>query len=99
MINAILTGIFNLVIGLVSIILAPIDLVITNLLPDLSNALDAVAQFFSVVAGGIGWAVSLTGLSASALSLIVAYFVFKLTAPMAFYMVKLAISWFRSLKP
>lgn len=99
MINAILTGIFNLIIGLVSVILAPIDLVITNLLPDLSSALDAVAQFFAVVSGGLGWAVSLTGLSASAISLIVMYFVFKLTAPIAFYMIKLAISWFRSLKP
>ena len=99
MINALLTGIFNLIIGLVSVILAPIDLVITNLLPDLSSALDAVAQFFVVVSGGLGWAVSLTGLSSSAISLIGVYFVFKLTAPIAFYMIKLAISWFRSLKP
>lgn len=99
MINALLTGIFKLIIGLVSIILAPIDLLITNALPSLDNALTGVANFFTYIGGSIGWVISLTGLSSDTLSLIVLYFTFKLTAPMLFYMIKLALSWYNKLKP
>lgn len=99
MINAMLNGIFKLIIGLVSIILAPIDLLITNALPSLDNALTAVANFFTYIGSSIGWVISLTGLSSETLSLIVLYFTFKLTAPMLFYMIKLALSWYNKLKP
>ena len=99
MINALLTGIFKLIIGLVSIILAPIDLLITNTLPSLDNALTAVASFFTYIGSSIGWVISLSGLSSETLSLIVLYFTFKLTAPMLFYMIKLALSWYNKLKP
>ncbi len=99
MINAILTGIFKLIIGLVSIILTPIDALITSVLPGLDNALTAVASFFTYIGSSIGWVISLTGLSSETLSLIVLYFTFKLTAPMLFYMIKLAISWYNKLKP
>lgn len=99
MINALLTGIFKLIIGLVSIILSPIDALITNALPSLDNALIAVANFFNYIGSSIGWVISLTGLSSETLSLIVLYFTFKLTAPMLFYMIKLALSWYNKLKP
>lgn len=99
MINALLTGIFKLIIGLVSVILSPIDLLITNALPSLDNALTAVANFFLFIGSSIGWVISLTGLSSDTLSLIVLYFTFKLTAPMLFYMIKLALSWYNKLKP
>ena len=99
MINALLTGIFKLIIGLVSVILSPIDLLITNALPSLDNALTGVANFFTYIGSSIGWVISLTGLSSDTLSLIVLYFTFKLTAPMLFYMIKLALSWYNKLKP
>lgn len=99
MINAILTGIIKLIVGLVSLILSPIDALITSALPDLANALNAIGSFLNLISNGIGWAVSLTGLSNETLSLIVMYFTFKLTAPMLFYMIKLALSWYNKLKP
>lgn len=99
MINALLIGIFKLIIGLVSVILSPIDLLITNALPSLDNALTAVANFFTFIGSSLGWVISLTGLSSETLSLIALYFTFKLTAPMLFYMIKLALSWYNKLKP
>lgn len=99
MINSLLTGLFKLIIGLVSIILSPIDLLITNALPSLDNALTGVADFFIYIGSSIGWVISLTGLSSDTLSLIVLYFTFKLTCPMLFYMIKLALSWYNKLKP
>ena len=99
MINAILTGIINLIVGLVEIILYPFDALILSVLPDLSNALTGIGGFINVITSGIGWVISLTGLSSETLSLIVMYFTFKLTAPMLFYMIKLALSWYNKLKP
>lgn len=99
MIKAILSGIIKLIISLVSLLLAPIDLLIQSVLPSLSNAFTAIGNFLNIISSSIGWAVSLTGLSSSAISLIVAYFVFKLTAPMLFYMIKLALAWYNRLKP
>lgn len=99
MINAILMGIIKLIVGLVSLILTPIDNLILSALPDLSNALTAVGSFLNLIAQGVGWAVSATGLSNETLSLIAMYFGFKLTAPLLFYMIKLAISWYDKLKP
>lgn len=99
MINAILKGIISLIVGLVSVILTPIDSLITSALPSLSNALTAVATFFTYVGSSLGWVISLTGLSSETLSLIVAYFTFKLTAPMLFYMIKLALAWYNKIKP
>lgn len=99
MINAILSGIISLIINLVSVILLPFDSIIQSVLPDLSNAFSSIGQFLNIATSGIGWVISLSGISTTALSLIVAYFGFKLTAPLAFYMIKLALSWYNKLKP
>lgn len=99
MINKILLGIIKLIVSLVSVILTPFDNLIQSALPSLSNALTAIGSFLNIISSSIGWAISLSGLSSSAISLIVAYFVFKLTAPMLFYMIKLALSWYNRLKP
>lgn len=99
MINAVLKGIISLIVGLVSVILAPIDSIIVSSLPSLSNALTAISAFFTYVGSSLGWVISLTGLSSETLSLIVAYFTFKLTAPMLFYMIKLALAWYNKIKP
>ena len=99
MINSILKGIIGLIVGLVSLILTPIDNLILSVLPDLSNALTAVGSFLNLISGGVGWVISTTGLSSETISLIVLYFTFKLSAPMLFYMIKLALSWYNKLKP
>lgn len=99
MINKLLMGVIKLIVSLVSVILTPFDNLIQSALPELSSALTAVGNFLNLISSGIGWVISLTGLSAEAIGLIVAYFVFALTAPMLFYMIKLALSWYNRLKP
>lgn len=99
MINAILTGVINLIISLVNLILSPFDALIENVLPDLSNAFTSIGQFLNLATSSIGWVISLTGISSTALSLIIGYYTFKLTSPLLFYMIKLAISWYNRLKP
>lgn len=99
MINAILQGIMSLIIGLVSVLLAPIDLAISAALPDLSNAISAVGSYFNLALQNIGFAISLTGLSNTAISIIILYYTFKLTLPVTFYLIKLAIKWYDKIKP
>lgn len=99
MIGKILQGVMNLIISLVSLILLPIDALITSALPDLSNALNSISSFLNVALQSIGWVISLTGLSSNVISLIVIYYGFSLTAPLLFYMIKLALQWYDKLKP
>lgn len=99
MINALLTGIMNLIINLVGVLLKPIDLLIEQFLPDLSSAISAIGAFFNLATKYLGFAVSLTGLSSTALSIIVLYFVFKLSVPILVSALKTAIKWYDKLKP
>lgn len=99
MIGKILQGVIGLIISLVNLILTPIDSLITSALPDLSNALTSVGSFLQLCLQSIGWVISLSGLSSACISIIVVYFAFKLTAPLLFYFIKLALSWYNRLKP
>lgn len=99
MINAILKGMMSLIISLVQLLLTPIDLAIGAALPDLSTAISSIGQYFNLALQNVGFAISLTGLSSTAISLIILYFTFKLTLPITFHTIKLAIKWYDKLKP
>ncbi len=98
MINAILTGIFNVIIGLVGVLLTPIDLAVKAALPGLSDGINAIGGMFDVVNNVVGFCISATGLSDTAIDLIIAYYVFILTVPLTFSSIKLALKWYNSLK-
>ena len=99
MIKAIINGIFKLVVSLISVLLAPIDSIITNALPGLSSAISAIGSFLQICSSALGWVLSCFGLSSACLSLIVVYFTFKLTIPITIYVIKLAIKWYHMLVP
>lgn len=98
MINAIVNGIISLVMNLVNVITAPIDAIITQFLPDLSTAISSFGNFLETISSSIGWVISLSGISTTAISLIVMYYTFKLTVPILFASIKAAIKWYNSLK-
>lgn len=98
MINAILTGIFNLIIGLVNIILLPIESIISNYIPALDNAFSIVATLFENLVNFVPWVISWTGLNSTIIGLIVSYFTFKLTVPFLVHTIKLAVAWYDKLK-
>lgn len=98
MIKRIIKGIFKLIIGLTSTLLGPIDSLIQTFLPDLSTAISMVGNLFNYASNTIGFCVQCLGLSTFAIDLIIVYFTFKLTAPLAFYLTKLAIKWYNALK-
>lgn len=99
MINALLTGIFKIIISLVDVIMTPIDALITSSLPDVSSALTSIGALFKLITQSLGWGISVLGLSGTCLSLIVMYYVFKLTMPLMFSLIKSALAWYNRLKP
>lgn len=98
MIGKILSGIFSLIMGLVTVILSPIDLLIAEYLPDLNSGLNYVNNLFSFINGVIGYCVDASGITDIAIGLVVAYWVFVLTVPLTFSSIKLALKWYNSLK-
>ncbi len=99
MINALLNGIMNMIIGLVSVLLKPIDLLIEQFLPDLGNAMNMFSSMLNYIGDFLVWAVSWLGLNATVRGLIVAYYTFVLTVPLLVATIKLALKWYDKLKP
>ena len=99
MIGKLLSGLFDLIIGLVNVLLAPIDLAIYAALPDLSNALNSIASFFDYITTIVGYAVDASGLTDVSMALIVSYWVFVLTGSLSINLFKSAIKWYNALKP
>lgn len=83
---------------IVRILLAPIDLLIATLMPDLSAGLNAVGEFLTMVASGLGWAISAAGIPWFAIALIGSFYIFKLTIPLNVWAIKLAFKWYRTIK-
>ena len=99
MVNAILRGIFNLVIGLVQNILRPIDLLLANSIPAISDLLTGFGNFLSYILGFIPWVLSWFHIPTFLLTFLVYYLIAKITVSQAVHVVKLAIAWYRALKP
>ena len=99
MIGKILLGIISMITTLIYGILSPIDALIQSNFPVLSDAINAVGTLLDFLSNSIVWAVNLSGLSASCISLIIAYYTFKLTLPLAISGIKLVVKWYNALKP
>lgn len=99
MIGKLLSGLFDLIINLVNVLLTPIDLAIAAALPDLSNALNSTASFFDYITTIVGYAVDASGLTDVSMALIVSYWVFVLTGSLSINLFKSAIKWYNALKP
>lgn len=98
MINAIINGIWGVVQSLVSIVLAPIDLLLSNI-PGVSEATQGLANFVQIIKDSIVWAWDLipplTKVGVEALLLAVAFF---WNATFAVKMIKIVYGWLQKIK-
>ena len=99
MINAIIKGIFKLVIILVNAILTPINLLINSAFPSISTALSYVNDFFNYIGSLMSWILSWFHVPNPFLTLVVGYLIFRLSVPLAVHTIKLALHWYHILKP
>lgn len=98
MINAIITGVFKIITKFISILLLPINLLITSMLPGFNDVLLYVSNFFSQSSKFLGWIVDSLMLSPEVVNFLILYWTFKLTFPLAVYSIKLVVKWYNSLK-
>ena len=98
MINAILKGVFSLILNLVSLILYPINALITNAIPGLDNAFLTIENLFNTLFQFVGWGADALMINTETISLIIATLTFRLTLPLAVNTVKLAVKWYDKLK-
>ena len=99
MIQRILTGIFKLIISLVSLLLSPIDALITQFFPSIAEGLSYVVSFFDYIGDLMFWVLSWFHLPQAFVTLLVGYWTFKLTVPHLVHRIKLAVAWYHKLKP
>lgn len=94
MISAVLDFLSNVL----SVLLAPIDLMLEALLPNLSTTFEAVYDFFEIIFSNIGFALDLFAVPPFVISLIISLYVFKLTLPIQVYIFKLVLNWYDKIK-
>ncbi len=98
MIKAIISGVFKLIISLVSVILTPIDMLIEQFLPGLDTAFSYISNFFDYIGNIVPFVISYLGINEVVLNAIIDMFVFILTVPLMVHTIKLAIAWYNKLK-
>ena len=99
MINAILKGLFSLLIDLIDLVSAPIDTIIGAVFPQISTALSYVGNMFVYLSNFLGYILSWFHLPNGLITLIIGYSVFRLTVPFAVHSIKLAVKWYHYLMP
>lgn len=98
MIDAFLTGILNIVVFLVNILLYPIDALISSMIPSLDYAFTIVNDFISKLIKYVGFVISYTGLTATTINVIISLAVFIYSAPILVHGIKLSVKWFKVLR-
>lgn len=99
MINKILSGIFSIIINLVNLLLTPINSLITNAIPDLTNIFNLIGNALDLIYTYVNWWVDASLLSSETISIIVLSLTLRLTLPLSVNAVKLAVKWYNKIKP
>lgn len=97
--DAIFNVLFKVILGLINIVLFPLNALIDTLLPDLSNALSIMGSYFGVLGDYISFGLSYLGFYheyiVSACLIITAIVMVPFTA----HTIKLVVKWYNALKP
>lgn len=99
MVNAILNGFFNLVIGLVNTLLTPIDNLINTSIPAFGDVLNIFYNFITLITNFIIWVLSYFNMPAGLFLFVFGYLAIKITISHSLHVIKLALAWWRTLKP
>lgn len=99
MINAILKGLFKLITKFISILLTPINLLISNMLPGFNDMLTGVGNAFNNCTQYFGWIVDAACLESNVISFFILVLSFRVLFPFAVSAIKLIVKWYRALMP
>lgn len=99
MIDKIISGLIQIVMQLVNLLLTPATNILNSLIPDLSSYTSSISSFLGYCTYSIGWVFSAFGIPPAVISLLIAYYTFVLTAPLAVWAIKLVVKWYHYLVP
>lgn len=99
MITKLIMAVLNLITKVVNILLLPLDLLVSSLLPDVSESVSHIVYYLNLPSQYMGWIFSLVNVPTLALVLIVAYWVFKYSVTGAVFGVKKVITLYQRFKP
>lgn len=98
MINAIINGIFTVVQSLISIVLAPIDILLSSI-PNVAEATAGITNFITIAKNAMAWAWDIipanTKIALQALFVVIA---FTWSATFSVKMIKMAYNWIQKIK-
>ena len=98
MISALINGIINLAEFMISLFLAPIDLVLQTLVPSTSSAFAYITSMFNMLGIYTRFVISYTGLLPDLISIMILLIVPIITIPITVHGFKLILAWWRTLK-
>lgn len=98
MIGKLILGLLNIISKIVSIILSPIDLLVSSMLPNVSSVLVSITTYLSLPARFMSWIFSLFHVPNIVPTLIIAYWVFKYGITTAISGTKKVITLYRRFK-
>lgn len=99
MVNALLKGLLNFIISLISVVMAPLDTALNTLLPSFSDVLTLFGNFIDRILSIIPWALSWFHIPTALLSFVCLYLIAKITISVGVHEIKLALAWYRKLMP
>ena len=97
MINALLTGLTDFAINCINVLLSPIDNLITQYLPDLSNSLTSISGLFSMGLNKVGWFIDASFLESSTIGIICTIGIARLTISPIVSLIKVIVHWWDSI--
>lgn len=97
-VTVIFTILMKISMVLTALLLAPIDALIVASFPALDDGLTAIAGFVSIIASGLGWAISATGIPMGMIALLGLYLIVRVNVPITLYVFKLGLSWYKAIK-
>ena len=99
MIDTILTGLLSFITAIISVLLAPINLLIDTTLPDFSNMLTNVSDAFNQVSLYFGWIIDATCLNSNVISFFILFMTFRVVFPFSVSAIKVIVKWWHALAP
>lgn len=98
MIDAIISGILHFFSTMLSALVAPLDTIISQYLPDVSTALTSFGNFVSSILQVIPWILSWFHIPAHILTIVVTWAIAKIWLNLGVRVFKIMLAWWRTLK-
>lgn len=97
MIRVIIIGVLRLLTLLINVVLYPINLLLTSLVPDVTSAFTKITDFFSTIRSYAVFGLSYTGIEPTFIQIACIEMVAIITIPFAVHGLKLIARWWETL--